>query len=44
MKKAYMKPTMRMVELKHKCHILAASPDPYGMNQSLQNEEVEVAW
>ena len=26
MKKVYMKSTMQVVELKHKCHILAGSP------------------
>ena len=42
MKKEYMKPSMQMVELKHKCHILAGSS--YGMNNELSNEEAEEAW
>ncbi len=43
-KKAYMKPTMQTVELKHKTMILAGSPDAYGMNQSLLDEEVTEGW
>lgn len=44
-KKQYMKPTMQTVELKHKCHILAGSVDPNGMNTTLQqDEEVTSAW
>ena len=41
MKKEYMKPSMQMVELKHKCHILAGSE---GVNRSLQEEPVDEAW
>ena len=44
MKKEYMKPTMRTVELKHRTMILAGSPDAYGMDKNLQSEEVEEAW
>ena len=44
MKKIYMKPTMLSVKLKHRKMIMAGSPDAYGMNNSLQNEEVEEAW
>lgn len=48
-KKAYMKPTMRTVELKHRTMILAGSLDQYGMNRQLQgtsdpDDEVESAW
>ena len=39
-KKDYMKPEMQTVELKHKCQILAGSVDANGMNDELQNEEV----
>ena len=47
-KQAYMKPSMKVVELQHKCQILAGS-DQFGMNNQLQipdNEEnwVEVGW
>ena len=43
-KKEYMKPTMRTVELKHRTRILSGSADAYGMNKSLQNEEVTEGW
>ena len=46
-KKAYMKPTMRTVELKHRTMILAGSVDTYGMNRNLQSnseDEVDSAW
>ncbi len=43
-KKAYMKPTMRTVELKHRTMILAGSMDQYGMNKSLQDEDVDEGW
>ena len=39
-KKDYMKPEMQTVELKHKCQILAGSVDANGINDELQNEEV----
>ena len=39
-KKDYMKPEMQTVELKHKCQILAGSVDTNGMNDELQDEEV----
>ena len=40
-KKAYMKPTMRTVELRHRTKILVGSVDANGMNKQLQNEEVD---
>ena len=43
-KKEYMKPTMQVVELQHKCQILAGSADAYGMNTGLQDEEVTAGW
>jgi hypothetical protein len=44
-KKAYMKPTMQIVALKQRTAILAGSPDAYGMNKKLiDNEEVEEDW
>ena len=43
-KKEYMKPTMQTVELKHRTMILAGSADAYGMNKSVQEEEVDEAW
>ena len=46
-KKAYMKPKMQTVELKHRTMILAVSVDAYGMNRNLQSnseDEVESAW
>ena len=44
-KKAYMKPTMQTVELNNKTMILTGSPDEYGMNKKLtEDEEVESAW
>ena len=43
MKKAYMKPTMKVVALRQKHQILVGS-DNYSMNPELQEEEVEVAW
>ena len=49
-KKVYMKPAMRTVELKHRTMILAGSIDPQsGINNKLQgrsdpNDEVEQGW
>ena len=43
-KKEYMKPSVKVVELKHKCQILAGSADAYGMNTDLQDEEVNTGW
>ena len=40
-KKAYMKPTMEVVELKHQNQILTGSP---GVNTSLQGGEVYEGW
>ena len=41
-KKAYMKPTMKVVELKQRTMILVGSNED--VNQNLQNEEVDNAW
>ena len=46
-KKEYMKPTLKVVELRQKHQILVGSVDQYGMNRRLQDEEVdevEDAW
>ena len=43
-KKEYMKPTMQVVELQHKCQILAGSADANGMNTGLQDETVDIGW
>ena len=43
-KKEYMKPTMKTVDLKQRTMILAGSVDAYGMNKSVQNDEVDEAW
>ena len=44
MKKEYMKPAMKVVELRHKSQILVGSPSSYGMNTKLQDEEVDGGW
>ena len=41
-KKAYMKPTMKVVELKQRTMILTGSNEE--VNRKLQNEEVNDAW
>ena len=41
-KKAYMKPTMKVVELKQRTMILAGSYEE--VNRNLQEEEVDYAW
>ena len=41
-KKAYMKPTMQVVELKQRTMILAESNKE--VNRNLQDEEVNYAW
>ena len=41
-KKTYMKPTMKVVELKQQTKILAGSNEE--MNQNLQEEEVDYAF
>ena len=41
-KKAYMKPTMQVVELKQRTMILAGSNEE--VNTQLQEEEVDYAW
>ena len=44
-KKEYMKPTLKVIELQHKSMILAGSPDAYGMNKTLiEDEEVVEGW
>lgn len=43
-KKEYMKPSVKVVELQHKCQILAGSANVYGMNENLQEEEVDEGW
>ncbi len=43
-RKEYMKPTMKVVETKHRCQILAGSVDANGMNKNLQNDEVDEGW
>ena len=46
-KKAYMKPTLKVVELRQKHQILVGSVDTYGMNRNLQSnseDEVDSAW
>ena len=43
-KKAYMKPTMTVNELDLNIQILAGILDQYGMNNGLQDEEVEEGW
>ena len=48
-KKAYMKPTLKVVELRQKHQILVGSVDQYGMNRQLQGtsdpeDEVDSAW
>ena len=40
-KKAYMKPSMKVVELQHKYQILTASP---GVNNTLQDGPVTTGW
>ena len=41
-KQEYMKPSMKVIELQHKCPMLAGSVDANGMNTSLQDEDDEV--
>ena len=41
-RKEYIKPTMRIVELKHRAKILIESNE--GVNDKLQEEQVEKAW
>ena len=41
-KKAYMKPTMKVVKLKQRTMILAGSYEE--VNRNLQEEEVDYAW
>ena len=42
-KKAYMKPVMNVAKIQQQ-HIICASQDTFGMNKSLQSEEVYDAW
>ena len=43
-KKTYEHPVMKEVQIQQQAHILNGSPDVYGMNNTLQNEEVNSAW
>lgn len=44
-KKEYKKPSVKVVELQHKCQILTGSLDANGMNRKLiEDEEVEEGW
>ena len=43
-KKAYMKPSMKVIELQHKCQMLAGSVDPNDINDELQGQEVTNGW
>ena len=43
-KKEYMKPSMKVVKVQHKCQRLAGSVDANGMNNDLQGEEVIEGW
>ena len=43
-KKEYMKPSMKVVELQQQCQILAGSVDANGMNNELLIEEVDEGW
>ena len=43
-KKKYIKPSEEVIELQYKSQILAGSPDVYGMNRGLLNEEVDEGW
>ena len=43
-KKKYMEPSVKVVVSQHKCQLLAGSPDGYGMNKSLREEEVDEGW
>ena len=44
MRKTYIQPTTIEVKLQHHTNILTVSTDAYGMNHSLQSEEVDEAW
>ena len=44
MKKTYIHPAIIEVNLQHHTNILTVSTDAYGMNKSLQSEEVDAAW
>ena len=44
MRKTYIQPTTIEVKLQHHTNILTVSTDAYGMNRSLQSEEVDEAW
>lgn len=43
-KKEYMTPSVKVVKLKHKSHILAGSVNQYDMNDTLQEDEVDEGW
>lgn len=42
-KKTYIKPSVKAVKIEHKCHILVGS-DNYGLDEELQDTEVEIGW
>ena len=44
LKKEYMKPSMKVVELQQHCKILAGSVDANGMNTDLQDEDFDGGW
>ena len=43
-KKDYMKPEMAVVKIQQHCQILAGSVDPNGINDELQDDEVDAGW
>jgi len=43
-KKAYMKPTMKVVKIQQRACILSGSVDGNNMNTKLQGSEVSSAW
>ena len=43
MKKTYIQPATIEMNLQHQ-HIICQSTDAYGMNRSLQSDEVDAAW
>ena len=43
-KKDYMKPEMAVVKIQQHCQILAGSVDANGINDELQDDEVDAGW
>ena len=43
-KKVYIIPTMKVVQLHHRTRLLVGSETQEGMNKKLQNETVDTAW